>query len=120
MFERKIPVLDSVARETEFIVDGHTYRLRYGFQAIAGFEEGTGINPAIQPVPPTIFNLMCLLYAGLSEHHPEVKIDQVKAWFNEATSQHLCKIAWESFFGTLPEPKPEADQETQPTDPPSA
>jgi hypothetical protein len=118
MSDKKILVLDSVARETEFTIDGVTYRLRYGFEAIAGFEEGTGIGPAIQPVPPTIYNFMCLLYAGLQAHHPEVTIETVQGWFNESTSAALGELAYKSFYGTLPESK-QAEEEALPN-PPSA
>jgi hypothetical protein len=118
MSNKKIPVLDSAARETEFTVDGVTYRLRYNFDAIAGFEEGTGINPAIESIPPTILNFMSLLYAGLRAHHPEVTIETVQSWFNEETSAQLCKLAYESFYGTLPEPK--TVEEKDAPDPPSA
>jgi hypothetical protein len=115
---RTIPVLDSAARETEFVVDGETYRLRYNFDAIAGFEEGTGINPALEPVSPTIYNFMSLLYAGLRAHHPEVTIEIVMGWFNETNSAELCKIAYESFYGALPEPK--KDEGGEAPNPPSA
>lgn len=118
MAKKKIAALDSAARETEFVIDGATYRLRFGFDAIAGFEEGTGINPAITSVPPTIFNLMCLLYAGLRAHHPEVTIETVQSWFTDQTSSELCTIAWESYYGSLPDPKTASDKDAP--NPPSA
>jgi hypothetical protein len=105
MPEKKMLVLDSAARETEFIVDGETYRLRFNFEAIAGFEEGTGINPISEPIPPTTFNIMCLLYAGLQAHHSEITMETVESWFNDQNGVQLGKVAFEAFYGSLPEPK---------------
>jgi len=118
MNDKTLPVIDIAAREKEIVIGDVTYRLRYNFNAIAGFEEGTGINPAIQPIPPTLYNFMCLLYAGLRAHHPEVTIDVVMEWFNEANAAELCKLAYESFYGTLPEPK--KDEGGEAPNPPSA
>ncbi len=118
MEEKKKLVLDTGARETVFAIDGVDYTLRYNFQAIAGFEEGTGINPAVSTIPPTVYNFMCLLYAGLRAHHPGLTIETVEAWFNETTSPALCKLAWESFYGSLPDEKPAEGEEAP--DPPSA
>jgi hypothetical protein len=95
--------IDTAASEKEFVIDGETYRLRYGFDAIAGVEEGTGINPALGDFKPTFFNLMCLLWAGLRAHHPTITIDMVKTWFvNQDSALALSKLAWESFFGAVP------------------
>jgi|ERR1035437_545263 hypothetical protein len=95
--------IDTAASEKEFVIDRKTYRLRYGFDAIAGVEEGTGINPALGSYEPTFFNLMCLLWAGLRAHHPEVTIDTVKTWFvDQDSALALSKLAWESFFGAVP------------------
>ena len=112
----KAKPIDFAAGEKRLTVFGEEYTLRYGFTAIAGFEEGTGVNPAVDPMPPTLFNFMCLLYAGLSEYHPEVSIETVQSWFNEETSADLCRFAWESFYGALPEKK----KGDSPPNPPSA
>ncbi len=101
----KRTVINTVASETELEVGGEIYRLRYDFDAIAGFEEGTGINPVIESIPLTLYNLMCLLYAGLHAHHPDVTIQVVQSWFNEKTAGDLCKVTLESFYGSLPEKK---------------
>ena len=105
MTHKKMISIDTAARETEISIDGKVYRLRYNFDAIAGFEEGTGVNPALQPIPPTLYNFMCLLYAGLRAHHSDVTIEVVESWFNDQTATDLCKAAWESFYGSLPAPK---------------
>jgi hypothetical protein len=117
--ENKLVVIDSTARETSLTVNGKNYLLRYSFEAIAGFEEGTGINPAIQTIPPTTQNLMFLLFAGLRAHHPEISIETVASWFNEESAGALCKVAWESFYGTLPEPEKKTTADESPN-PPSA
>lgn len=114
----KRTVIDLAAKETELVVNGETYKIRYNFDALAGFEEGTGINPAIQPISPTLFNLMCLLYAGLHQHHPDLAIETVKSWFNESASEELCKVAWESFYGALR--KSDTDKGDAPPNPLSA
>jgi hypothetical protein len=118
MNQTKITVIDPAARETAFSVGDDNYRLRYDFTAIAAFEDGTGINPATHPIPPTMQNLMCLLYVGLHHHHPEVKIETVTGWFTPQTSGDLSELAWKAFHGTMP--KPASDTSEASADPPSA
>jgi hypothetical protein len=101
-FGKKV-VLDQAAKETEFEIDGSTYTLRFNFAAISNFEAGTGINLGIQSMPPTAFNFLCLLYAGLGAHHPELPMRTVEAWFDENRAGPLCKLAWEAYYGPLKE-----------------
>jgi hypothetical protein len=113
--ERKIAMFDSAARETEMGMDGVTYRLRYGIDAISGFEEGTGILPAVEKIKPTVFNMACLLFAGLHAHHPEVAMETVKGWFNADNMDDLCVFVWQSFYKTIPEQKGAADGAPDPS-----
>ena len=110
-------LLDTAANETQLEVDGITYTLRYGFDAIAVFEQTSGFNPVTEAFKPTIMNFITLLYVGLMAHHPDIQLDAIKSWFNEKTSKELCIFAWESFYGSLPQPAEATEGEAAPVDP---
>ncbi len=117
MLTRKRTALQSAARDMNFEMDGVTYTLHYGFDAIAAFEEAFGVNPATTKVAPTLLNLATLLYVGLL-HYPDMKLNTVQGWFNQDTADELCATAWYAFYGALP--VPEKSEETSPENPPNA
>lgn len=114
MKDGSMPVLDSAARETEFKVDGVTYTLRHTLISIAGFEAGTGILPATEAIPPTVSNMLCLLYAGLRAHHSDVTMETVSSWFTPDTMDELCAVAWKSFYKTKPKVELEGERSGNP------
>ena len=62
---KKRLVLDVIAQESELSINGRIYKLRFGFEALAAFEESMGFNPVVQKFVPSLVNFVALLYVGL-------------------------------------------------------
>jgi hypothetical protein len=119
MNTNKLPTIDTAASETEFVVDGKTYRLRYNIEAIQTFEKGVGFNPVYEDFKPTIANFSVLLFVGMLAHQPDINLETVQSWFfNKPAVAALTRIASQSFFGSAPEVALDGE-ENQP-DPPRA
>ena len=96
--------------ETTLEIDGKTYTMRLGFDALSTLEErlDMGVQQIFESLNtrPRLSTMRAIFHACLSEHHPEVKESDVGALIELAGLPALMAKFTEATQNTFPAPEP--------------
>lgn len=87
-------VLDVIAPVFTLQVGEVTYSMCYDASAISHFFKATEINALFEPVGKNPLQHVMLIWSGLTTHHPDLSIEEVFSWYNQATAKGLMEIVF--------------------------
>lgn len=109
--------LDYSLPESQFLVDGKSYSLRYDFAALRAYQKETGDDPfSASFLLSATGNLDTFIWAGLRARNPEVTIQQILGWLTPLNVKAVFSLVRDAYDGSFPS----ADPERPPVDPPTA